>query len=124
MNNQRFDGRRITFPLASANSGDPAVFGNLPGVCENATDVNGNVVIGTTGIYELSVKGINAGGNAVVNAGDIVYFTTGDTPPLSAKATGVRFGIAHAALGATQAPAVGTALVASGATTVIQVRVG
>jgi hypothetical protein len=101
------------------------MFGNLPGVVQAATDANGNVVIDTAGIYELSVKGINHAGNAAVLAGDILYFVSANTPPLGEDSTsGLRFGIAYAAAGTTAAPAVGTSLVASGATTTIQVRVG
>lgn len=106
----RFINGAMTAPTTPA-SGDPCVFGQVPGVALTAEDADGNTTIDTGGVYALSVKGINASGNAAVAAGDIVYYTSGDTPPLSVKATGVRFGYAMAA-------------VTSGATTTINVKVG
>lgn len=123
--NQVYNGRLMgPFPLASALSGDPYAFGNLAGIVQADTDANGNVVIDTGGVYEIPVKGINGGGNTAINAGDIVYCTNADTPRVSAKNTGTKIGVAWAAAGATAAAAPGTQLVASAATTTIQVRIG
>jgi hypothetical protein len=65
----------------------------------------------TDGVFQLSVKGVDGGGNAAVAAGDILYYVDADTPKLSKKATGHRFGYALDA-------------VLSGATTSIRVKVG
>jgi hypothetical protein len=64
-------------------------------------------------MFQLSVKGIDGSGNSAVSEGQILYYTEGDTPPLSKKATGVRWGYA----GPGQA-------VTSGATSTIDVIVG
>ena len=67
--------------LASIASGDPQVIGQIPGVATIATDGSGNVTLQRDGVFNLLVGGINSGGNVAVNNGDIIYFTTGDTPP-------------------------------------------
>ena len=106
-------------------SGDPVVYGQRPGVAltdESAADtaISGNPTgftsVKFSGVFDLSVKGIDGVGNSAVAAGDILYYTAGDTPPLSKKATGVRFG--YAGDGQTGN------LVASGATTTIPVTIG
>lgn len=98
---------------ASPNSGDPVLFGTLGGVALTKKGDGGNASTNTSvafeGVFTLSVKGVNGSGNAAIAAGDTVYYVTGDTPKLSAKTTGVKFGVALAA-------------VASGATTAIMVR--
>lgn len=96
---------------ATPASGDPVVVGQLPGVSLTAERADGTTSIDTQGVYDLSVKGIDGGGNSAVAVGDIIYYVTGDTPKLSKKATGVRFGIA-----------LGT--VNSAATATIPVRLG
>lgn len=97
---------------ASRVSGDPMVIGQLPGVAETSSEATTNrLVMQTEGVYNLSVKGIDGSGNIAVAAGDIIYYVDADTPKLSKKATGVRFGYALAA-------------VVSGATTTIKVKVG
>lgn len=76
-------------------SGDPARFGEMPLVCvvsESATTSRGTFARG--GVYTLSVKGVDGGGNAAVAAGDILYYVDADTPVLSKKTAGHRFGIA------------------------------
>jgi len=96
-------------------SGDPFVDGQIPAVAqadrETAGPFTGKCSADTGGVYNLSVKGIDGGGNSAVAEGDIIYYVIGDTPKLSKKATGVRFGYA---LGA----------VTSGATATIPVKVG
>jgi predicted RecA/RadA family phage recombinase len=104
-------GGPLVVAQASKASGDPTVVGQIPGVCATDTNADGNVTVETEGIFDLSVKGIDGSGNAAVTAGDILYYVSGDTPKLSKKASGVRFGYALEA-------------VSSGATATIQVKVG
>ena len=92
-------------------SGDPVVVGQIPGVCLIDRDANGKATIVRRGAYNLSVKGIDGSGNSAVAVGDILYYTDADTPPVSKKATGVRFGYADEA-------------VTSGATATIRVILG
>lgn len=96
---------------ATPNSGDPVLFGQVPGVALTTEDANGNTSVALEGVFNLSVKGVDGSGNAAVAAGDILYYVSGDTPVLSKKATGVRFGYAMAA-------------VSSGATATIAVKLG
>lgn len=111
-NQKRLDGRYINGAVASGTiSGDPTVIGQIPGVAQTDRDSDGNATLDTAGTYNLSVKGIDGGGNVAVAPGDILYHTQADTPKVSKKATGVRFGYALAA-------------VVSGATTTIEVKIG
>lgn len=91
---------------ATPASGDPVLVGQLPGVATvdegDGGNASGNVSIDTAGVYNLSVKGVDGSGNAAVSAGDILYYVTADTPKLSKKATGVRFGYALEAVGSSQ----------------------
>ncbi|QKW15373.1 DUF2190 family protein [Verrucosispora sp. NA02020] len=97
---------------ATPQSGDPVLFGQLPGVALTNEDSNGVTTCALDGTFDLSVKGEGAGGNAAITAGAKVYYEAGQTPPLNVDATnGVYFGIAMAA-------------VSSGATATIPVRVG
>ncbi|WP_326642884.1 DUF2190 family protein [Streptosporangium sp. NBC_01755] len=75
-------------------SGDPVLVGQLPGVALTNEGSDGLTTIKTDGVATLSVKGVDGSGNSTVSAGDIIYYVTGDTPKLSKKATGVRFGYA------------------------------
>lgn len=111
---------------ATPVSGDPVLYGQRPGVAvtdENTgstPDETGNAAGYTSvqfeGAFMISVKGIDGGGNSAVVGGDILYYTAGDNPPVSKKATGVRFGYAGDGDGGT--------LVAAGATTTIPVTLG
>lgn len=92
-------------------SGDPVVVGQLPGVALTAEGADGLTSIKFDGVATLSVKGIDGSGNAAVAAGDILYYVSADTPKLSKKTTGVRFGYALEAI-------------ASGATATIRVKIG
>lgn len=95
-----------------ALSNDPGRVGNITGVALTNKDATlGTASVDTLGVYLLSVKGIDGGGNSAVAVGDIIYYVDGDTPKLSKKATGVRFGLALGALG-------------SGSTGNIDVRLG
>lgn len=96
---------------ASTLSGAPMVVGQIPGVMMADADAANTGVMQRDGIFNLSVKGIDGSGNIAVAIGDILYYTAGDTPKISKKATGVRYGYA---LGA----------VTSGATATIPVQVG
>ena len=83
-------------------SGDPVVYGQRPGVCEVSEDAaTGLASVKFSGEFTFSVKGIDGSGNSTVAEGDILYYVSGDTPKLSKKATGVRFG--YAAGGVTSA---------------------
>lgn len=118
-NRVREHGAQIPALIASVAAGDPQVIGQVPGVALTATDGNGSVTLQTDGIFDLSVKGVDGGGNVAVNNGDILYFVSGDTPKLGKKTSGVRFGYAYSA---TVAP--GAQLIASGATGTISVKIG
>jgi predicted RecA/RadA family phage recombinase len=107
-------GNRLS--LAATNpatpvSGDPVRVGQVPGVALTDERADGTTTIQTDGVFTLSVKGVDGSGNAAIAAGDIVYYVDADTPKLSVKTTGVRFGYALDA-------------VSSGATTAIRVKVG
>lgn len=100
---------------ATPASGDPVRYGELVGVATAAEDTDGKTPVTFRGVHLLPVKGIDGGGNSAVAAGDKLYYTDADSPPLSKKATG-RF--AGNAVESASSP--GT--VASGATTTIPVR--
>jgi predicted RecA/RadA family phage recombinase len=76
-------------------SGDPVLFGQRPGVALTSEDSAGNTSVQFDGVFNLSVKGVDGSGNSAVASGDILYYVTADTPKISKKATGVRFGYAH-----------------------------
>lgn len=84
-----------THPATPA-SGAPCRVGTIPGVALTAEGEGGNASgessIAIQGVFDLSVKGIDAGGNSAVAVGDKIYYTDADTPPLSKKATGYLFG--------------------------------
>lgn len=101
---------------ATPVSGDPVLLGQIPGVALTGEAEGGNaageITIDTEGVYNLSVEGVNNGGNSAVAIGDILYYEAGETPPINKDASsGVRYGYA---LGA----------VASGETGTIPVKVG
>lgn len=96
---------------ATPASGDPVIVGQIPGVSLTAERSDGGTTVQMDGVFTLSVKGVDAGGNSAVAVGDILYYVSADTPKISKKATGVRFGYALAA-------------VTSGATASIPVKIG
>jgi predicted RecA/RadA family phage recombinase len=119
-NRDREVGRELSLaptsaPGTTALSGDPVLVGQIPGVAlKDASDLvanGGTTSIQFDGVFKLSVKGIDAGGNSAVAPGDILYYVAADTPRLSKKNTGVRFGYA-------------LEVITSGATTTIRVKVG
>lgn len=92
-------------------SGDPVLIGQIPAVASTDERADGTTSVDTEGVFDLSVKGVDGSGNSAVAAGDIIYYVAADTPKLSKKATGVRFGYALEA-------------VSSGATATIRVKLG
>jgi predicted RecA/RadA family phage recombinase len=92
-------------------SGDPVLFGQLPGVALTNEHSDGTTSVKFRGVAELSVKGHNGSADTAITAGAVVYYKTGATPVLNVDSSGVRFGIAMEA-------------VTSGATATIQVRIG
>lgn len=92
-------------------SGDPVVAGSIPGVAMFDRDSAGKAMVKTTGVFTFSVKGVDGSGNSAVAVGDILYYVSGDTPKISKKATGVRFGYA-------------LQTITSGSTATIQVKLG
>jgi predicted RecA/RadA family phage recombinase len=114
--NRKFkDGKQLQVVCsdpATPASGDPVIVGQIPGVAQAAEDTaDGLTSVDFGGVYLLSVKGVDGGGNSAVAVGDILYYVTADTPKISKKATGVRFGYALEAI-------------TSGSTATIQVKVG
>lgn len=88
----------VTNPTTPA-SGDPVRYGQRPGVAltdENAT--TGRTTVAFEGVATLPVKAVDGSGNSAVAEGDVLYYVDGDTPHLSKKATGVRFGYAMGAI--------------------------
>lgn len=96
---------------ATPVSGDPVLIGQLPAVAVTDERADGTTSVKTNGVATLSVKGIDGGGNSAVAAGDLIYYVAADTPKLSKKNSGVRFGYALEA-------------VTSGATATIRVKLG
>ena len=94
---------------ATVNSGDPVRLGTIAGVALTKEGEGGNVAnaasIATEGVFNLSVKGIDGGGNSAVALGDKIYYVDADTPKLSKKVAGVLFG---KALGTVDAAATAT----------------
>jgi len=118
-----FDGHlrvEVTQPATPA-SGDPVLFGDRAGVALTAEDTaTGRTTVLFEAVAELSVKGVNGSGNSAVVAGDVIYYVVGDTPVLSKKATGVRYGVAMSQPSDTA----GGNLIAAGGTGTIRVFVG
>jgi hypothetical protein len=84
-----------------ALSNDPGRAGQITGIALTNKDATlGTTSVDTLGVYLVSVKGIDGGGNSAVGVGDIIYYVDGDTPKLSKKATGVYFGKSLDTLGA------------------------
>jgi Uncharacterized conserved protein (DUF2190) len=85
---------------ATPASGDPCRYGTLCGVAERAVDTAGNTTVNFGPIVAtLSVKGVDGSGNSAVAAGDKLYYTDGDTPPVAKKTTGTFIGYALATVG-------------------------
>ena len=100
MNDGRYISAAATAP-AAPDSGDPVLVGQIPGVALTDEDAAGNTTIDLGGVYMLSVEGVNNAGNSAVAVGDIIYYETGETPPLNKdNVAGVRFGYALGTVGA------------------------
>ncbi len=86
-----------THPSAP-NSGDPVIFGAIPGVAVTDEGDGGNASTDTTvctsGIFKLSVKGHNGSANAAITAGALIYYKSTATPVLNLDNSGVAFGYA------------------------------
>jgi predicted RecA/RadA family phage recombinase len=86
-----------TDPVTPA-SGDPIIYGQLPGVSVTAERADGTTSVRLNGIWNLSVKGVTtAAANSAVAVGDLIYYVPGNTPKLSKAvndAGAVRFGYA------------------------------
>lgn len=84
-------------------AGDPVICGQIPGVAltdeADSGPLSGETTVALDGQFNLSVKGVDGSGNSAVAEGDIIYYVSGDTPKLSKKATGVRFGYARGTVG-------------------------
>lgn len=92
-----------THPATPA-SGDPVRYGMLTGVALTAEGGGGNAATQTSvdfgpGGWDLSVKGVDDSGDAVVAVGDALFYVDADTPRLSKKVSGYFFGIALEAVG-------------------------
>lgn len=103
---------------ATPASGDPVLVGDMPGVAQTAERSDGTTTVNFECVAELSVKGVDGSGNSAVAAGDVIYYVAADTPKLSKKATGVRYGVAI------PKPGDPATLIAAAATGTIRVRVG
>jgi predicted RecA/RadA family phage recombinase len=98
-----------THPATPA-SGDPVRIGDFCGVALTAERSTGRTSVALSGVATLTVKGIDGNGNSAVAMGDTLYFVDADSPNISKKAAGKKFGYALAA-------------VDSGATAAIQVKI-
>lgn len=94
-------------------AGDPVMVGQIPGVCLTDRDATtGQATVKFNGAADLSVKGENNAGAVAVAEGDILYYETGQVPPVNKdNVAGIRFGYALAP-------------VTSGATATIRVKIG
>lgn len=77
----------------------PVAVGKIAGVTLTATGATGSQVatVATEGVYEILVHADNGSGTTIA-LGDILYITPGDTPKVSVKTSGVRFGYALEAI--------------------------
>lgn len=95
------DGLRVvcTDPAVPA-SGDPVRYGEMTGVALTAEDSGGltQVDFRPGRVWNLSVKGVDGGGNSAVAEGDKLYYVDADTPKISKKATGRFFGYAQSTI--------------------------
>jgi predicted RecA/RadA family phage recombinase len=93
---------RHTLPVPSGVvSGDPVVFGHIPGVALTSRDAAGNATVElpfAAVTVQVAVGGIDGSGNSAVVVGNSLYFTAGDTPKINKKTTGTRYGVALGAV--------------------------
>lgn len=94
------DGDQIAVPVPVGTlSGDPVVFGVLPGVAMYDRDSDGEATCMFKGVHTLTVRGWDGTANAAIAAGAKLFFTSGDTPKINVRVAGVGFGVAMAAVG-------------------------
>lgn len=111
-NRVREHGTRLALPVPEGTvSGDPLVLGGLPCVAVVDRDewTAGEASVQTDGTWRFSVNGVDSGGNAEISVGEVVYLQNDGT--IDGDSGGTRFGYA-------------LQVVASGATTEIEVKVG
>lgn len=82
---------------AIPSSGDPIRWGDRCGVALTDEADGGNPADYTSvdfgsGVWDMSVKGINDDGNVAVAVGDAIFYVDADTPVLSKKRSGTFFG--------------------------------
>lgn len=112
------EGTQLFLTVGSGvSSGDKVLIGDIPGVALIDADSNNKATVQTDGVFDLEVHGVNdAGSNAAVSEGDILYWNDGagslDAGDLTVDSTsGTRFGYALEA-------------VSGGSTTTIKVKIG
>lgn len=104
----------VTHPT-TPTSGDPVRFRHRVGVALiNENSVTGKTVVDFEGVYDLSVKGIDDAGNVAVAAGDDLYYTDADTPPISKKESAYYAGKALEAVSSGATATIRVALPGSG----------
>jgi predicted RecA/RadA family phage recombinase len=94
--NVRFEqGVQFAVPVpAGTLSGDPVVYGDLPGVALTDRQADGTATVKFDGVFLLPVKGTTAGGgNGAIAEGAIIYYDAAATPKLGGNSTATkRFG--------------------------------
>ena len=94
-NRTRDDARYTYLPVASGvKSGDPVIVGSITGVALTDRDASGKAALDLGGTYSIPVGAVNDSGHNAVAIGDELFFTTGDIPPVTKKASGNFFGYA------------------------------
>jgi predicted RecA/RadA family phage recombinase len=108
-------GNRITAVCTAPTtptSGAPVLIGQIPGVALIAEAADGETVVQTDGVFDLSVEAANNSTGSAVAVGDILYYDGAASVKINKdNVAGVRYGYA---LGA----------VTSGATATIPVKIG
>lgn len=94
MKNYVNDGNKVTItgPTGGLLSGAPYVLGKIPLVADGDIAQGATGACSTRGRFSLSVKGWNGSANAAIAQGDLIYYKTGQTPPLNVDTSGVAFG--------------------------------
>ena len=88
-----YEGDQITIAVPSGtDSGDPLVINSVAMVALEDRNTAGYATCRLKGVFDLSVKAVNDGGNSLVAIGDTIFYVTSDTPVLSTKASGQPFG--------------------------------
>src|SRR5690242_7192477 len=103
LNHKGVDGLRVvcSHPVTPV-SGDPVRYGEMTGVALVNEDSDGLTQVDFTPGrgWDLSVRGVDGGGNSAVAVGDKLFYVDADTPVLSKKNTGRFFGFANGAINA------------------------